>query len=107
MPRFSFLTNHGLALLVIAHDPQLRLRDIAEQLGITERATQRIVADLVDAGYIHRMRHGRRNSYSVRLDLPAAIPVARDLEIGALLSVLVPGQATERRRREGAAAAPG
>ena len=107
MPPFSFLTNHGLALLAIAHDPQLRLRDIADELGITERATQRIVGELVDAGYVHRTREGRRNNYAVRLDLPAAIPGARDLEIGALVSVLVPGQATARRRRGMAARTPG
>lgn len=97
-PSFSFLTNHGLALLCIASDPRSRMRDIAQSLDITERAAQRIVGDLVGAGYVTRTREGRRNAYTVRFDLPAAVPLARDLQIGALLNVLVPADASSPRR---------
>jgi predicted transcriptional regulator of viral defense system len=65
-PDFAFLTNHGKTLLLIAHDQRIRMRDIADRLHITERATQRIVGDLARAGYLERERDGRRNHYSVR-----------------------------------------
>ena len=88
VPEFAFLTNHGKTLLLIAHDPRIRMRDIASLLGITERATQRIVADLAKAGYIERERDGRRNLYSVRRHLPLGLPMQRDIDIGALLAIL-------------------
>jgi DNA-binding MarR family transcriptional regulator len=87
-PDFAFLTNHGKMLLLIAHDRQIRIRDAAGRLGITERATQRIVADLARAGYIERERDGRRNLYSVRTDVPLGLPIQRDIDIGTLLGVL-------------------
>src|SRR5579871_4342612 len=87
-PEFSFLTNHGKALLLIAHDPRIRIRDIASVLGITERRTQRIVAELAAAGYIDREREGRRNLYTVSTHLPLGLPTQRDADIGALLAVL-------------------
>src|SRR3954468_4479499 len=86
---FSFLTNHGKALLLIAADPRIRMRDIASRLGITERATQRIVADLADAGYVDRTREGRRNIYEVRTDMPLGLPLQRDVDIGSLLAIVV------------------
>ena len=76
-------------MLLIAHDRRIRIRDIADLLQITERATQRIVADLAKAGYIDREREGRRNLYSVRTDAPIALPIQRDVDIGSLLDVLV------------------
>ena len=88
MPEFAFLTNHGKALLLIAHDPRIRMRDIAGLLGITERATHRIVADLDHAGYVERKREGRRNVYSVRDHLPLGLPIQRDIDIGSLLAVV-------------------
>ena len=87
-PDFAFLTNHGKTLLLIAHDRRIRIRDIADRLGITERATQRIVADLANAGYIGREREGRRTLYSLRDHLPLGLPIQRDIEIGALLAIL-------------------
>jgi hypothetical protein len=102
MKNFSFLTNHGLALLCIASDPNQRLRDIAASLDITERATQRIVGELVDAGYIDRTKHGRRNTYTVRVDSPVTLPT-RDLEIGSLLRVLMPDSASDSARSQMAA----
>jgi DNA-binding Lrp family transcriptional regulator len=97
MPPFSFLTNHGLALLCIAEDPHARMRDIAAAVGITERAAQRIVSDLVGAGYLDRERDGRRNSYTVRLDLPVKLSDQRDVELGALMRVLAPAPASGER----------
>jgi hypothetical protein len=89
VPDFAFLTNHGKTLLLIARDRRIRMRDIAGLLQITERATQRIVADLAKAGYIEREREGRRNHYSVRTDVPLGLPIQRDVDIGSLLDVLV------------------
>jgi DNA-binding MarR family transcriptional regulator len=90
VPEFAFLTSHGKTLLLIADDPTIRMRDIAALLHVTERATQRIVADLARAGYIDRRKEGRRNVYTVRTDLPLGLPLQRDVDIGALVGVLGP-----------------
>ena len=87
-PSWSFLTNHAQVLLCIAHDPGVRLRDIGEAVGITERAAHRIVAELAAAGYIARRRTGRRNHYTIKSHLPVPDPLARDQKIGDLLAVL-------------------
>ena len=101
---FSFLSNHGLVLLCIAHDPRSRMRDVAAAVDITERAAQRIVAELIEYGYVTRTREGRRNRYTVRADLPVALPTRRDVDLGSLLNVLVPvGSSDERRERVSAA----
>ena len=98
MEPFSFLTNHGLALLSIAEDPHIRMRDIATTVEITERAAQRIVSDLIAAGYVDRERNGRRNRYTVRTDLSVSLPKQRDIDLGSLLKVLLPtGTSAERR----------
>jgi DNA-binding MarR family transcriptional regulator len=98
MAPFSFLTNHGLVLLCIAEDPRVRIRDIARIVDITERAAQRIVADLVATGYVSRARDGRRNTYTVRTDLPVALPADRDVDLNSLLRVLLPGISSDERR---------
>jgi DNA-binding Lrp family transcriptional regulator len=85
---WKFLTNHGLTLLCIASDPGIRLRDIADRVGITERAAHRIVTALATSGYITRERTGRRNTYEVRADLPVALPIERDVHLGDLLAVI-------------------
>ncbi len=85
---WTFLTNHSHTLLCIAEDPNIRLRDIAARVGITERAAQRIVAELEDAGYLSHERVGRRNRYEVHTELPLRHPLEDHLEIGALLRVL-------------------
>src|SRR5689334_15706781 len=90
VPEFSFLTNHGKALLLIADDSRIRIRDIATVLDITERASHRIVGDLDRAGYVERTREGRRNLYSVRTHLPLGLPIQRDIDIGALLGIVFP-----------------
>jgi hypothetical protein len=88
VPGFSFLTNHGKTLLLIASDSRIRMRDIARLLSITERAAQRIVADLARTSYIEREREGRRNRYSVGTHLPVGLPTQRDIDIGTLLAIL-------------------
>ena len=92
MPKWTFLSNHGQVLLCIARDPDVRLREISDQIGITERAAHRIVGELADAGYILRQRNGRRNRYSVTSHLGLPDPLARDRSIGDLLSVLTAPQ---------------
>ena len=86
--RWSFLTNHAQVLLSIANDPGIRLREIGETVGITERAAHRIVTELADAGYISRKRSGRRNQYAIRSHLALPDPLAREQKIGDLLAVL-------------------
>jgi DNA-binding MarR family transcriptional regulator len=86
--RWTFVTNHTRVLLSIARDPDARLRDIALIVGITERATQRIVADLIEAGYVSRERIGRRNHYVVNPRLKLRHPSQREQEVGPLLDVL-------------------
>ena len=87
-PSWTFLTRHARVLLCIAEDPGIRLRDIGEQVGITERAAHRIVGELEAAGYISRERRGRRNHYTVRLKAPLPDAVAREQKVGDLLGVL-------------------
>ena len=89
-PRWTFLTNHARALICIAHDPGARLREIGERVGITERAAHRIVTELFEAGYITRARDGRRNRYTVNTHTPLPDPLARDQNVGDLLSILAP-----------------
>ncbi len=85
---WAFLTNHAHVLLCVARDPQSRARDIAEQVGITERATQRILADLIAGGYITRTKIGRRNLYKVNSEGYLRHPGLRDRSIGSLIEVL-------------------
>jgi DNA-binding IclR family transcriptional regulator len=90
---WTFLTSHARVLLCIAQDPDIRLREIGERVGITERAAHRIVGELADAGYLSRERHGRRNRYTIHANLTLPDPVARRQRVGDLLAVL-----TERAR---------
>lgn len=83
-----FLTNHAHVLLCVARDPEARTRDIAEQVGITERATQRILADLVAEGYVTRAKVGRRNRYTINRRGRLRHPIFRHLTIGPLLEIL-------------------
>jgi predicted ArsR family transcriptional regulator len=87
-PGWSFLTNHAQVLLCIAHDPGIRLRDIGEAVGITERAAHRIIVELAAAGYISRRRDGRRNHYTIQSHLPLPDPLAREQKLGDLLAIL-------------------
>ena len=96
---WSFLTNHARVLVAIAHDPDIRLREIGDTVGITERAAHRIVDELAAAGYVARERTGRRNHYTIQSDLPLPDPLARGQRVGDLLTILVgptsPGTATQ------------
>jgi DNA-binding MarR family transcriptional regulator len=87
-PRWTFLTNHAQTLLCIAQNPSIRLREIGQTVGITERAVHRIVGELQDAGYLTRRRDGRRNHYTVHANLALPDPLARDRRVGDLLEVL-------------------
>ena len=86
---WSFLTNHAAALVCIAHDPGVRLRDIAVALDITERSAFEIVTELVEAGYVVKEKDGRRNRYRIQGHLPMRDSVARERTIGEILDVLV------------------
>jgi DNA-binding MarR family transcriptional regulator len=87
-PGWDFLTNHAHVLVCIARDPGIRIRDIAAAVGITERAANRIVSELVDDGYVMRERQGRRNRYQIKTKLPLRHPLAGEHEVGDLLEVL-------------------
>jgi DNA-binding MarR family transcriptional regulator len=87
-PDWTFLTNHARVLVCIAQDPGARLREVGERVGITERASHRIVAELAAAGYITRQRNGRRNQYTINTRLPMHDPIARDRNVEQLLEVL-------------------
>ena len=85
---WTFLTNHAQVLLCVAETPDIRLRDVADRVGITERATQRILADLVGAGYVKAERVGRRNRYTVDRQHAMRHSAQFGYEIGALLGAL-------------------
>ncbi len=96
MVNWSFLTNHGRALLCIARDPEVRLRDIAGNLAISERRAYAIVTDLTTAGYVVKRKEGRRNRYEIQTHLPLPEFTGRDQAIGVVLDLLA---APEERRR--------
>ena len=85
---WRFVTNHTQVLLCIARNPEVRLRDVADHVGITERAAQRILSDLVDAGFVKRDRVGRRNRYTVNRSIEMRHPAQFGHEIGELLELL-------------------
>jgi DNA-binding MarR family transcriptional regulator len=85
---WTFLTNHARVLLCIAHDPGVRLRDIAAGLDITERSAYGIVSDLARAGYIIKQRDGRRNRYQIQEHLPLPEPTSRERTVGEILALL-------------------
>ena len=93
MERWSFLTNHARALVCIANDPGLRLRDIATALDITERSAYGIVANLTDAGYVLKEREGRRNRYQIQKHVPLGDSIGREAAIGEMLDALVESSA--------------
>jgi DNA-binding transcriptional regulator PaaX len=89
MAKWGLLTNHAGALICIAHDPGVRLREIAAVLGISERSAHAIVSDLIDVGYVIKEKHGRRNRYLIQEHLPLRESVSRGQTIGEILDVLV------------------
>jgi transposase len=88
MSSWGFLSNHGRVLLCLAHDPGMRLRDIAARMGITERSAYGIVADLTEAGYITKGKDGRRNHYQIQAHLPLPEPTSRERTVGEVLALL-------------------
>jgi DNA-binding IclR family transcriptional regulator len=87
-PSWSFLTSHARVLLCIAHDPGVRLRDMAARLGITERSAYGIVTDLAAAGYIVKQKDGRRNRYQIQAHLPLPESTSRERTVGEILALL-------------------
>jgi DNA-binding IclR family transcriptional regulator len=85
---WTFVTSHTQVLLCLARDPNMRLRDVAETVGITERAAQRILGDLVEEGYVQRERVGRRNHYTIDGAITMRHASQRNLEVGQLLGLL-------------------
>lgn len=90
MAEWNFLTNHANVLLCVTEEPDIRLKDLAQRISISERAVKRIVSDLEGAGYISRERMGRRNHYLIHGDAAIAGPMTRRLQLGVLLSALLP-----------------
>ncbi len=109
MAGWSFLTNHGRVLLCIAHDPGMRLRDIAASVGITERSAYGIVTDLTTAGYAVKQKDGRRNRYQIQAHLPLPEPTSQQVAIGEVLALLAGAgagrQLTRGNQREASSAA--
>lgn len=99
-PDWTFLTNHAQVLVCIADEPDIRGRDIAARVGITERAAQSIIANLVECGYVTRTREGRRNRYAINPDGRLRHPLQTDHTIGELLAAL--GRLRPARRKRSA-----
>lgn len=87
-PSWTFLTNHAHVLLLLPRNPSLVLREIALQVGITERAVQRIIADLEASGIIDREKIGRQNCYRIRVDRPLRHPIESHRTVGELLAMI-------------------
>jgi Mn-dependent DtxR family transcriptional regulator len=86
--RWSFLSNHARALICIARDPGVRLREIAVALDITERSAYTIVSDLIDVGYVIKQKRGNRNHYEIQEQLPLRESLGRKRTIGEILDLL-------------------
>jgi winged helix DNA-binding protein len=91
--------NPARALLCIAHDPGVRLRDIATTLGVTERSAYAVVTDLAEAGYVVKEKDGRRNRYQIQADLPLPDAIGRERTIGEVLGLLVDANARSDGQR--------
>jgi predicted DNA-binding transcriptional regulator YafY len=99
MEGWSFLTKHARVLLCIAHDPRVRLRDIAATVGVTERTAYGIVSDLTAAGYAIKQKDGRRNRYQIQAHLPLPEPASQQLAIGEVLALLAGASAGRQLTR--------
>jgi DNA-binding MarR family transcriptional regulator len=91
---WTFLTTHARVLLLVAHDPGVRLRDIAASLNITERGAFGIITDLVEAGYVVKEKDGRRNRYRIQTHLPLPEATARERTVGEVLALLTGADGT-------------
>ena len=90
-PTWTLLTNHAQVLLAVSQNTDIRLRDVADRVGITERAAQRILTDLVEADFVERQRQGRRNHYRINPGAHMRHPAQAGIEIQGLLDFLQPG----------------
>ena len=99
MEGWSFLSKHGRVLLCMAHDPGVRLRDIAATVGITERSAYGIVTDLAAAGYAVKQKDGRRNRYQIQAHLPVHGLTSQQLAIGEVLALLAGASAGRQLTR--------
>jgi MarR family len=106
MASWTFLTPHARVLLLVAHDPGVRLRDIAASLDITERSAFAIVTDLVQAGYVVKEKDGRRNRYHIQAHLPLPEPTARERTVGDVLALLAGTDAAVTGKSAGPAGCP-
>src|SRR4249919_725768 len=97
MANWSFLTNHARVLLCIAQDPGVRLRDIADRTGVSDRTAYGIVTDLTEAGYVVKRKDGRRNRYQIQAHLPLPEPGTREPAVGEVLALFA-GLAPARHR---------
>lgn len=88
MSSWTLLTNHGHVMVYLSRQPEARLRDLATEVGITERAAQRIVNELVADGYLRKEKVGRRNRYTLNRDAPMRHPIERDYSVGEMLASL-------------------
>ena len=103
MVSWTFLTSHARVLLLVAHDPGVRLRDIAASLDISERSAFGIITDLVEAGYVVKEKNGRRNHYHIQVHLPLPEPSSQERTVGEVLALLtgtVPRSAVPDGRRQ-------
>lgn len=87
--RWTFLTNHSHVLILLAQHPDLVLREVAARVGITERAVQRIIGELEEAGYVTREKAGRQNTYRLNLDRPLRHPIEGHRTIGDVVRVVI------------------
>ena len=106
MASWTFLTAHARVLLLVAHDPGVRLRDIAASLEITERSAFGIISDLVEAGYVIKEKDGRRNRYHIQAHLPLPEPTARERTVGEVLALLTGTDATVTGKPAATAGSP-
>jgi hypothetical protein len=104
---WTFLTSHARVLLMVAHDPGVRLRDIAASLDITERSAFSIIADLVEAGYVIKEKDGRRNRYHIQAHLPLPEPTSQERTVGEVLALMTGAGPPATPTSAAAAATPG
>ncbi len=107
MVSWTFLTSHARVLLLVAHDPGMRLRDIAASLGITERSAFGIITDLAEAGYVVKEKDGRRNRYHIQAHLPLPEPTSQERTVGEVLALLAGIDPPEVGKPAAAAGTPG
>lgn len=94
--RWTFLTNHSHVLVCIAQEPDIRLSEVARQVGIGERAVHRIVHELCDAGYLKVVKKGRTNNYVIDLDRPLRHPLEADHDVRSIIQPLVRKKTSRR-----------